>query len=244
MSYRTEQILRALAFAGMLGLAISNTSGWAWGTMGGVMVWALLLPFTIGPFVVRFLPSKPSGLWKIARWREEPVPPLAVSLAGKFNTPPPKTMKVEPGSHINAAVMGNILSITEGLRARLCTRTAEGIMAHEMGHLAGRHGAKMKIALCLTVFCTIVTIAMIDNYSWAMLVAVPLTFLTMFFPLLWRHLEYDADRRAAEVVGVEAMSYALRRMADQASWGIESDTHPSIEKRLARLRKGATRSRS
>ena len=235
MSYRTEQILRVLACAGMLGFAVSNTTGWAWGILFGVIVWAFLLPFTISPFVARFLPSNLRDLWRIARWREEPVPQLALSLAQKLNTHPPKAMKVEPGSHINAAVTGNILLITEGLRARLWTRTAEGIMAHEMGHLAGRHGVKMKIALYLTMFCTIVTVSMIDNYSWAVLVAVTLTFLTVFFPLFSRHLEYDADRRAAAVVGSGTMSHALRNMVDRPFWGIDCDTHPSIEKRLARL---------
>ena len=195
MSYRTEQILRALAYAGMLSFAISNTTGWAWGTLFGVIVWVFLLPFTISSFVTRFPPPNLRDLRRIARWREEPVPRLAVSLAQKVNTNPPKAMKVEPWSHINAAVIGNILSITEGLRARLWTRTAEGIMAHEMGYLAGRHGVKMKIALYLTMFCTIVTVAMIDNYSWAVLVAVTLTLLTVFFPLFSRHLEYDADRK-------------------------------------------------
>ena len=117
-------------------------------------------------------------------------------------------------------------------------------MAHEMGHLAGRHGVKMAIALYLTMFCIIVTVAMIDNYSWAVLVAVTLTFLPVFFPLFSRHLEYDADRRAAVVVGSGTMSHALRNIVDRPSLGIESDTHPSIEKRLARLRKGDTKGRS
>ena len=47
MSYRTEQILRGLAYAGMLAFAIGNANGWAWGILLGVMVWVFLLPFTI-----------------------------------------------------------------------------------------------------------------------------------------------------------------------------------------------------
>ena len=242
MSYRAEQLFRLLACTSLIGLVISSVNGWAWGIIVCALVWTLLLPFATSPFLARLILSRWRDLWSFSRWREEPVPQAAVSLAQKLNTRPPKVMKVEPGSHINAAVMGNVLVITEGLRQRLGTRTAEGILAHEIGHLAGRHSIKMAIALHLTTFCIIVTVAMIDNYSWAVLAAVTLTFLPVSWPLLSRRLEYDADRRAATVVGSETMSHALRNMVGKPLWGRESDTHPSIENRLARLSKEAARS--
>ncbi len=243
MPYRTEQILKLLALAGMLTLAISNVSGWAWGMVLGVMVWVILLPFTVSPFVARLLPTDLSRLWKATSMREKRVPRLAVSLAHKLNMSPPKVTKVLPGPQINAAVNGKTLFMTEGLRACLWTRAGEGIMAHEMGHLAGKHHLRKNIALCLTILSIVVTVAMIDNYSWSVLVAVTLTILAVSFPILSRHLEYDADRRAASIVGSDTMSHALRTVADRTFWSVESDTHPSIERRLARLQERAAKNR-
>ena len=146
-------------------------------------------------------------------------------------------MKVLPGPHINAAVDGDTLYVTEGLRAGLWTRMAEGVIAHEMGHLAGKHHVKMAVTLWLSFSLIIVTATLIGESSWGVLMAVALTILPVSLPLLSRHLEYDADRRAASVVGTEAMSHALRTIADRPQWSEESDTHPSIERRLAKLRR-------
>ena len=115
---------------------------------------------------------------------------------------------------------------------------AEGIIAHEMGHLAGRHQLKMRVMWYMSIFVIVVSVVMIGEASWAVWAAVALTVFPVSLPLLSRHLEYDADRRGALVVGSETMSLALRAFIDRPQWDRESDTHPSIERRLVRLRKG------
>ena len=237
MTYRTEQILRALALAGVFTFAISNVGEWTHGILLGIMVWILLVPFTASRFVARSIPTNVTRLWKFTRLREEQVPHFAIDLAKKLGARPPKVMKVLPGSHFNAAVDGNTLYVTEGLKGCLRTRMAVGIIAHEMGHLAGKHGLKMLAMLYLTTFVIMVTVALIGESSWSMVLAVALTILPVSLPLLSRHLEYDADRRGASVVGTKAMAHTLRTMVDHPEWSRESDTHPSIERRLARLRK-------
>ena len=173
----------------------------------------------------------------MTRSREEPVPNLARDLAAKLGTSPPKTMRVELGSNIDAAVSGNTLYVTEGLRGRLRTKMAECILAHEVGHLAGRHNLIMVFTLYLTIGFVVVTTSLIDETSWRIMMAVALTVFPVFLPLLSRHLEYDADRRAASVVGAGAMSHALRAIVPRHLWSKDSETHPSVEKRLARLLK-------
>ena len=247
MPYRMEQILRLLALAGMLTLAISIKVGWDWGIVLGALVWVILLPVTIAPFAARaadrFLPTDLSGIWRFPRLREKRVPRLAVTLAHKLNISPPRVMKVIPGSHINAAVKGKTLWITEGLLVCLWTRVGEGVMAHEIAHLAGKHHIKKHVALFLTALAITATITMIDNYSWAVLLAVTLTILAVSFPILSRHFEYDADRRAASIVGSETVTHTLRNMEDRSFWSVESDTHPSIERRLVRLQGRAAKNR-
>ena len=237
MRYRTELLLRLLALAGMLTFAVSNGGGWTYGALIGVLVWVFLLPFTASRFVGRLVPTDLRGLWKPIRPREARVPRLAIAFAKRLGARPPKVMKVQPGSDFNASVNGKTLCVTEGLRAGMWTRTAEGIMAHEMAHLAGKHSLKMTAMVYCAISLIIVTIALIGETSWGIVLAVALTIVPVFFPLLSRHLEYDADKRAATLVGSEEMAHALRTVVDRPQWGVESESHPSIEKRLARLRK-------
>ena len=160
---------------------------------------------------------------------------MAITAAQKLKVRPPKVMKVLQGSHINAAVDGSTLYVTEGLRACLWTRTAEGIMAHEMAHLSCKHIFKAKVMRILTGCAILVAVAFIGDPTWQMLLAVALTIVPVTGPLLSRHFEYEADRVAASVVGPETMSQSLRVLAGKSQWSEESDSHPSIEKRLARL---------
>ena len=242
MTYRTEQILRILALVGMLAFAVSSVSGWSYGILLGFMLWLLLLPFTIGGFLAGLVPTDLRSLWIFTRPREERVPRLAIDFAKRLNARPPKVMKVLPGNHMHAAVDSNTLYVTEGLRARLWTQMAEGVIAHEMGHLAGKHSLKMSVTSYFSVLLIIVTVALIGESSWAIPIAVALTIFPVSLPLFSRRMEYNADRHAASVVGMETMSHTLRTIVDRPQWSKESDTHPSIERRLARLRKVEGRS--
>ena len=242
MTYRREQLLRALALAGMATFIIGEKSSWSYGVLG-LMIWVTLLPFTGSRFVAGFIPTDLDlrRLWPPTRPRKRRVPRLAIDFAKRLKARPPKAMKIEPVSEFNAAVDRDTLSVTEGLRAGLWTRAAEGVIAHEMAHLAGKHVLKKNIVSCL-IFCLIaVTVVLIGKDFWGMPIVVSLTILPVFYPLLSRHLEYDADERAAAVVGTDTMSHALRTIADRPRWGENSDTHPSIESRLARLRRRENR---
>ena len=244
MSYRNELILRLLALAGMLTFAISNSLDWGWGVVLGFMIWPWPLMFTIGPFLARLVPVDIRRLWRDVRDPSAPVPQLANDLADEFRTRSPKFMQVQPDKEINASVSRNTLHITEGLQACSSTRVWQGVMAHEMAHLAGGHHRWMKLNLWLSVCAVSVIVVLIGEESWPILLGVALTVLPVSIPLLARHQEYDADRRAAAVVGADTMTRALETIANESLWKKESDTHPSIEKRLARLRGRERRGRT
>ena len=240
MSYRTEQILRWVAFLSLIALAFSQSNGWVWGIYLGVVIWVATIPVTMSAFISRSLPdilADIRGLWSGRRSREERVPEVVERMAARLGVDPPKSMRVVPGLHLNAWVNKDTLSITEGLRSCLWTSAADGILAHEMAHLSGKDCEKKTWARVGLLFSIILVVGLIDNLSWAVWSAVALTIWQLFMPLLSRRLEYKADRRGANVVGVEKMTLSLRALAERSQWNLELDSHPSIQKRLDNLKK-------
>lgn len=236
MKYRTEQILRWLALVGMFIMTGSVLAGCSLGVALGFFLWPWPLVFTIGPYLSRSVAPHPFAFWK--KSKSERVPQWVLALADQFGVPRPKEMRVKPGCEINAAVRGNIIYVTEGLYACMWTRIAKGIMAHEIAHLAQRKGTGMVDMMMLSLaVLPILIVGLVVDTSWPVLVGATFTILPVILPLRSRHLEYDADRRAAEMVGSDTMEHALEVFVDRRSWDQEGDTHPSIRKRLVRLRK-------
>ena len=236
MSYRAELILRLLALVGMLTFAISYSLDWGWGLVLGFTLWPWPLMFTIGPYLARLVPADFRRFWRDAKAPSEPIPQAASDLAKRLRTRPPKTMKVLPDKGINASVNRDSMRITEGLRTCPSTQVWQGVMAHEMAHLAGRHNLWMALNWGISVFAVFVLIVLIGEESRLVWLGVALTVLPVSIPVLARYQEYDADRRAARIVGTDTMALALESAADGPVRTKEGDTHPSIEKRIARLR--------
>ena len=115
---------------------------------------------------------------------------------------------------------------------------AEGIMAHEMAHLAQRKDKPVvDMMMMFLPALVIVIVALAVDTSWPILVGAAFTVVPLILPLRSRYLEYDADKRAADVVGSETVEHALEVFVDRSSWDQEGDTHPSVRKRLIRLRR-------
>ena len=240
MSYRTEQILRWVAFLSLIAFAFSQSNGWVWSIYLGVVIWVATIPVTMSAFMSRSLPEKfidIRSLWSGGRSRGVRVPEVVERMAARLGVDPPKSMRVVPGLHLNAWVNKDTLSITEGLRSCLWTPAADGILAHEMAHLSGKDCEKKTWASVGLIFSIILVVVLIDNFSWAVWSAVALTIWPLFMPLLSRRLEYKADTRAANVVGVDKMSLSLRALDERSRWNLEHDSHPSTQKRLDNLKK-------
>ena len=240
MSYRTLQVLRWVAFAGLLTFALSRSNSWDWGTYLGAAVWIATIFLPMCAFMGMTVPDILADIRTIrtrGRSREERVPEVVKRVAASLGVTPPRTMKVVPGLHYGAWVDKDTLWITEGLWACSWTSAAEGMFAHEMAHLSGGHSEKKDRATLGLIVLIVVVVALIDNFNWAVWLAVALTIWPLFMPILSRRLEYGADVQGASVVGVEGMSLSLRVLAERPRWNLELDTHPSIQKRLDNLKK-------
>ena len=240
MSYRTEQILRWMAFLGLIAFAFSRSNGWSMGIVLGAAIWIAIIPLTMSAFMSRTIPdiwNRIQDLWSRVRPREERVPESVMRMAARLGVNPPKRLMVVPGYKFNAWVNRETLTVTEGLWSSLWTTAAEGILAHEMAHLSGKHCEKKGWATVVLIFLILVVVGLIDNLSWAVWSAVALTIWPLFMPLLSRRLEYNADKQAAKVIGVDKMSLSLRVLTERSRWPLELDSHPSIQRRLDNLKK-------
>lgn len=240
MSYRTEQILRWMAFLGLVAFAFSRSNGWSMGIAVGAAIWIAIIPLTMSAFMSRSIPDiwvQIRGLWSKERPREERVPESVIRMAARLGVNPPKRLMVVPGYNFNAWVNRETLTVTEGLWSSLWTTAAEGILAHEMAHLSGKHSEKRGWATFGLILSIIVVVGLIDNLSWAVWSAVALTIWPLFMPLLSRRLEFNADKQAAKVVGVDKMCLSLRILTERSRWPLELDSHPSIQRRLDNLKK-------
>ena len=80
---------------------------------------------------------------------------------------------------------------------------------------------------------------LIADSRWPITVCVILTVITTVMPSVFRFQEYDADRRAADVVGAETMIRTLKVVENWSRRDEDSETHPSISKRIVRLSRQA-----
>jgi len=235
VTYSGLLTLRISALVGLVALTIAIAFGLAWLASISGPVWILLLPFTITQYALQFIPKDLRNMLRLVRPKEVRVPSAVVEVAQRLNVRPPKVMKVVEGGHINAWVGSQGLYITEGLNSCLWTRAGNAVIAHEMAHLACKHNLKSVVVMMTALFGAMTIAAVMGDPILLMLVAAALTIVPVANPLLSRHFEFEADRRAASVVGIESMSHALQVVAERSEWGEERDTHPSIERRLERL---------
>ena len=236
MSYRTEKMLRWLAFFWMMFAAVSSSIGSNLGLMVGVTLWALLLPFAMSGFLGRRVSTVIQRLKARGRLQEVIVPRPVVHMTKRFNVQPPKTKVVIEEPTINASVNGTgTLFVTQGLWLHLLTVRVVGIMAHEMAHLSRKHLDQKNWMLCLLAIATLVTVGLIGNVSWSVFAAVSLTLTSLFWPIMCRRQEFDADSCAADVVGVDIMVHSIRGLTEGSEWDEETDSHPSVRARMARL---------
>ena len=240
-----DLILGLPSLGSLLTAIISLSNGWTWGILLGLSIWCALMPLSQIAYFGRALSATINEFQESSRYRDVLVPQVAVDAAARFGISPPEGAKVIPGLGFNAMINKHFLFMTEGLRAASWLRMATGIMAHEMAHLARKHDRQRTIATSGLVVCVLVftgTISEDFSSSTILLVmlSIGLTVWPVFSTRVHYHQEFDADRQAAKIVGVDTMTHTLKAMADRSLWKVNSDTHPSVEKRLARLEKERT----
>jgi len=109
-------------------------------------------------------------------------------------------------------------------------------MAHEVGHItspfltirsAGLFGAAMLMMLLVTpvVHDSFMTDVILMSVMYLIIV-----------PLHW-DAEYAADQHACKLYGPERVIATLERLVPSDKFGLDSDSHPSINRRIRRIRK-------
>lgn len=233
---------RTLCFAGLLLFTLGLSVNWPLAVVIGIPMWVYLLPAPIFGSA-RLFETLIKNLWMTLRSRKEPVPELVNDIAARFNTTPPRTMRILPSSKLNAAVNDSTLYITEGLKPWVNTQLGIGVIGHEMAHKSSNHSIKILYAWLGAILLAVLVSELITfgfarlsyDSHWLVTACIYLTVLVTVLPPASKILEYEADWRAADIVGAKTMMHTLKALGGWSSWEEDSETHPSISKRLSRL---------
>jgi hypothetical protein len=156
-------------------------------------------------------------------------------LARSLGLPPP--LVVQPRTahgHANAfaaGVLAPIVAVYDGIALRLSPTERDAVIAHELGHLAGRHllwGFARTVLVAVAAVVVSMFVPLLVALAWLLAAAIALPVVTG-----WRR-ERDADRRAAAVVGSAAMTAALDKihavngLPPAAAWRFALVTHPPL----------------
>jgi len=111
------------------------------------------------------------------------------------------------------------------------------LAAHELAHLRGHHFAKqftISFALAMLVALIVVEGPYAEGPDIVPMLPSIAMFLTIF-AFIGRRNEYASDAAAAARTSNKVVISSLERFAPPDKWAHESQLHPSIEKRIARL---------
>lgn len=158
---------------------------------------------------------------------------LAIAMRVRLRGPHP--VKVADGWRNAGAMAGNIIVGTP-IVEEFNVEARKGVLAHEVGHIRGRHSAKQSIAMAsaygmLALF--------LSSAQFPLIVDVLVLFSGMALSMSkvsWA-CEFDADAVAARYVGSGTMISALRALSGDDDESRRRDTwsHPSMARRIARL---------
>ena len=200
-------------------------------------VWMLTAPCSIAPFMVSILRRL---RWSLARPQPRPSPPSLARLAKALGTPILSPTMVVDIDKPNAWTDGTTLFITRGFEPFLETADGEAILAHELAHAKLQHPIKYGLLLMAVAFISLLFGVQFSAFHDALAVAMTLfAFLTLgalVFPVASRRMEHDANAEACKVVDPAVLIRAIKALKPREQWGLESDSHPSVEARIHRIR--------
>jgi len=147
------------------------------------------------------------------------------------------------------AAGGRMMGVTRGLVENLTRRELAAVIAHEVGHLRGKHVGMSTLAFWGYMILIQPLAAFLANYAHVpgLVLSLPVLPLIYIFgtSLLSRRNEFNADGRAVEITGdPEAMIAALARLRKMTrtpvSWGGMQGSilsHPSMHDRVLSIGK-------
>ena len=132
---------------------------------------------------------------------------------------------------------GSIMALSTGVSSGMSDSQMRAVVAHELGHILGGHTTQSFWFLGALFFS--------KGLFGAFGLPVAM-FLLLIYLYLLRSNEFEADRRAAVLVGRESMSAALVRLksttrsnkVNESRWVTWLSTHPAFSQRIERLKGG------
>ena len=166
-------------------------------------------------------------------------------------------LRVQAGGMVNALAAGGVyrhfIVLGQGLLDRLSVEHIKAILAHELGHVLNRDMTRRilpVVGLCTILHALYLKEVAFEQEGPALLILAIVVGMFVFWYLLpnyfGRRREFDADRRAVELIGdAEPVAQALEAFAEASETPLDDRggwTHPPMRKRLEAIRKlGAER---
>lgn len=228
--------------------------------------WLYAIPRVPFLWITRFLGYSPLvlliiGLYLYTRKSTERLGPgdtdydMAAELARKANIKLRKVfvMKKSKGTNAFANQFGNI-GLTQGAREKLSDKDRRCVIAHELGHVKGRHVQWLilfSLAFWSLQFGSLIWIekSKVSEFTMGLVKAIssPIVFLPLLFIVrspFQRKAEFSADKFALEVIGsFDDVAIALAKVHLQnasphtfTKFHESTASHPSLVKRLNSLR--------
>jgi len=160
---------------------------------------------------------------------------LAEQIGVKLNEKRPfgviKGLKNAYSNHLT-----NQIYFGENLLEVLDNEEQLALAAHELTHI--KHNHWFRLSLFSMITCAFISCSLSFSTGPAIvsnLIIFSALVITFVF-VSWRN-EYDADRSAATNVSKKATISLLRRIVSKKQWHVESETHPSINDRILKLKR-------
>lgn len=167
-------------------------------------------------------------------------------------------LRVQAGGMVNALASGGVyrhfIVLGQGLLDRLSVEHVKAILAHELGHVLNRDNTRR--ALPVIGLCTILHALYLKEIAFvqegpALLITAIVVGMFVFWYLLpnyfGRRREFEADRRAVELIGdAEPVAQALEAFAEASGTPLDHKgwTHPPMGKRIEAIRKLGAKQKS
>lgn len=130
--------------------------------------------------------------------------------------------------------------VGDALLKRLSSSELLALFGHELTHLKQNHGTKL---MWYALYMPMVVTWPLTLLGAPHVVSYVVTFAAfcIIFSMVSRRNERLADEGASVIAGPEAVISLLKHIVPQNRWRGESETHPSILRRIVRLRKRSRR---